>query len=93
MHAQNTPSPRRKKPAARKAACRTPRQIADRLHDAVCQSLTGARLLLCVVQNQLPQDAADLRQQLKNVDDLLDESCTELTALMKDLQNATKHSA
>ncbi len=93
MRAQNAPPPQRKKPAARQAPCLTPRQIADRLHDAVCQSLSGARMLLTVAQSQLPQDAVDARQQLKRVDELLDESSTELTALMKELRTATEQEA
>ena len=83
--AQSTPPPRRKKPAARKAARLTPGQIADRLHHTVCQNLTGARFLLLAARNQLPQDAADVRQQLERVDDVLDEAGAELTALMKEL--------
>ena len=84
MKAQDTPPPTQKKPIASEAACLTPRQIADRLHAAACQSLFAARLLLSVVRNQLPQDAADVRQQLKKVDDLLGESSAELTTLMKE---------
>ena len=88
MQAQNTPPPPRKKPAARKASCLTPGQIADRLHHSACQSLIAARLLLTVARNQLPQDAADVRQQLMKVDGLLDYSSAELSALMKELRTA-----
>lgn len=88
MKAQDTPPPAPKKPVANKATCLTPKQIADRLHDDALQSLSGARLLLSVARKQLPQDAADARQQLKSVDEMLDESCKELCALMKELRTA-----
>ena len=88
MSTQDTPPPPQKNPVASEAACLTPRQIADRLHGAACQSLFAARLLLSVVRNQLPQDAADARQQLKKVDDMLGESSAELTTLMKELRTA-----
>ena len=85
-HTRNTPPPAREEPVAREAASLTPMQISHRLHDSPLQSLLGARMLLFVVQEQLPQDIGDVRQQLKRVDDLLKESCTQLTALMKELR-------
>lgn len=83
------PSPARaKKSVARKAPHLTPAQIADRLHDAPFQTLSAARLLLAAVMLQLPPDAADVRQQLKKVDELLDECCAELGALGRELRSA-----
>lgn len=68
----------------------TPAQIADRLHDTVCQSVTGARLLLSVVPDQLPQDATHVRRQIETVDGVLGEAGAELRALMMELRTAAE---
>ena len=92
-HPQATPPPTRKKPGAGKALCLTPGQIADRLHHSTCQSLFSARLLLCVVRKKLPQDAADVLEQLGKLDHLLDESCAGLSALMEELRTAPERNS
>jgi len=94
LHVQNTPLPKRKKPVPRKkpvtskGASLTPGQIADRLHHSTCQNLLGAQLLLCVVQNKLPQDAGEVRQLVENAVGALDEVGAELSALMIELRTA-----
>ena len=84
MKAPATSPPAREKPVAGAAACLTPGQIADRLHD-VSQNFSAARMLLTVAQDRLPQEAADVRQLLKEVDDLLARSGAEFVALTKEL--------
>lgn len=93
-HVRNIPLPLRKKPVARKAASLTPGQIADRLHHSTCQNLLGAQLLLCVLRDKLPQDAAELRQLVEKAVGALDEAGAELSALMEELRtSAEKDSA
>jgi CheY-like chemotaxis protein len=89
-HVRNTPPPLRKKPVARKAASLTPGQIADRLHHSTCQNLLGAQLLLCVLRDKLPQDAAELRQLVEKAVGALDEAGAELSALMEELRTAAQ---
>jgi two-component system CheB/CheR fusion protein len=89
-HVRNTPPPLRKKPVARKAASLTPAQIADRLHHSTCQNLLGAQLLLCVLRDKLPQDAAELRQLVEKAVGALDEAGAELSALMAELRTAAE---
>ena len=93
MPVLNTPLPTREKPVSRKAACLTPGQIADRLHHSTCQNLVGAQLLLCAVQGQLPQDAAEVRLLVKRVQGVLDEAGTELVALMEELRTPAENDA
>lgn len=88
--ARNIPLPLRQKPVARKAASLTPGQIADRLHHSTCQNLLGAQLLLCVLRDRLPQDAAELRQLVEKAVGALDEAGAELSALMKELRTSVE---
>jgi two-component system CheB/CheR fusion protein len=89
-HVRTPPPPLRKKPVARKAASLTPGQIADRLHHSTCQNLLGAQLLLCVLRDKLPQDAAELRQLVEKAVGALDEAGAELSALMEELRTAAQ---
>ena len=97
MPVQNTPLPTRKTPVSekapvsRKAACLTRGQIADRLHQDTCQNLSAANLLLTVAGNQLPPEAAELRQQLKRIQGLLDESGAGLSVLMEELRTPAEN--
>lgn len=86
------PPPKRKTTVARRTAGLTPAQIADRLHNSACQTISAARFLLAAVKYQLPPDGTDVRAQLRKVDGLLDESCDELTALMRELRTAAEDS-
>ena len=87
MKAQDTFPSAQKKPVAGAVACLTLGQIADRLHDA-SQNFSAARVLLIVAQDRLPQEAAGVRQLLKEVDDLLAMSGAEFVALIKELGTA-----
>lgn len=90
MDTLNTPAAPRKKPAEKKAPRLTHAQIAERLHNTACQSITAARFLLVAVGNQPPQDTAELRKQLNRVDAALKESCNELRALAMELRTGGK---
>ncbi|MGL5016624.1 MAG: response regulator [Luteolibacter sp.] len=89
-HAQNTPPPARKNSSISKTPPLTPAQIADRLHHSTCQNLLGAQLLLRVVQDQLPQDASEVRQLVDKAVGALDEAGAELSELMEELRTLGK---
>ncbi|MBC7367004.1 MAG: response regulator [Undibacterium sp.] len=98
IHVPNAPLTKRKKPVsgknpvARKTACLTPGQIADRLHHSTCQNLVGAHLLLCVLRDKRPQAAAEVRQLVENALAALDEASADLGALIKELRTAEEGS-
>ncbi len=86
---QTTAARPRKKPASKKNASLTPEQVAERLHQTICQSITGVRFLVSAIGQQLPPEATDLLAQLKYVDTALDESCEELRKLISELRTAS----
>jgi nitrate/nitrite-specific signal transduction histidine kinase len=63
-----------------------PGTVADRLHKSICQSVTGARFLLNVLEQRVQHDA-ELRRQLKEVESVLGECSIELRALIKELRS------
>lgn len=85
-HVRNIRVPRRKKTVEKKTTSLTLEQIADRLHHSTCQNVLGAQLLLCVLRDQLPDDADEVRKLVKQVQRVLDEAGAELSALMRELR-------
>ena len=85
---QDAPPTAKEERTRKKSVGLTPGQIADRLHDTVCQKFSGAFLLLCVLREQLANDASEARQLLETATVVLSEAGNDLTALMTELRAA-----
>ena len=66
----------------------TPGYIADRLHDSACQSISGSYLLLCLVREQLANEASGSLHLLDTAISELNKASGQMTALMDELRSA-----
>ena len=63
-------------------------QAAQRLHDTVCQTITGSRFLISAIQRDVPPDAANLVGELEKLDSWLAEASHDLRKLISELRNS-----
>lgn len=62
------------------------RRIARELHDEVGQALSIAKMRMRMVQNALPEDAADAREKLDMLNSLIQETLHDVRALSHELR-------
>jgi hypothetical protein len=63
-----------------------PREVAMRLHNTACQTVTGVRMMASVLRRRLPADAAGASAMLQDMDEELIRLSDELRALVRELR-------
>lgn len=61
-------------------------EIAHLLHTTVCQSITGARFLVSVIEREIPATSRDLRRQVRAVERALRDASLELRKAIRELR-------
>ncbi len=91
---RRNPSPGSKPPGSKRASLAAsaedyPKQhpVAQRLHETVCQTVTGIRFHIGALKHGLPPDCARLKTQLDTIESQLASASEELHEIIEALRN------
>jgi signal transduction histidine kinase len=60
--------------------------LAKRLHESVCQSVTGARFLVSAIERTLPAGCEQVSENLRNLEEQLGHASEELHEIIQALR-------
>ena len=79
--------------AARRAAEQERRAVAQTLHDSLCQSLSGLRLVVALAERKAAQRAPEMAGDLEELHAMVRTACDDVHRLVEELRTpARQHS-